>query len=135
MPLLSQAMTPNMKNLISSFTISKLKVTHLSKKAHSKRLYYVRMIGNQKSVDIAIKPTLVCGQSSCRDRVSGNGRFVFLRHRYYKATLQRFLHTRCTTRSYKAMLPVRSLCYYEPRFHTALNYFYRLKLSIHAQQL
>ena len=45
------------------------KVTHLSKKAHSKRLYYVRMIGNQKSVDIAIKPTLVCGQSSCRDRV------------------------------------------------------------------
>ena len=41
------------------------KVTHLSKKkAHSKRLYYVRMIGNQKSMDIAIKPTLVCGKSS-----------------------------------------------------------------------
>ena len=63
------------------------------------------------------------------------GGSYFSANRYYKATLQRFLHTRCTTRSYKAMLPVRSLCYYEPRFHTTIIYFYRLKLSILAQQL
>ena len=53
------------------FSPSPLKVTHLSKKAHSKRLYYVRMYVFRKSAWTLRfgKGQLLCALNPHRDRV------------------------------------------------------------------